>query len=137
MLILPTLIVLKFSCIRPLLKNTVAYANNTILRNAAIVMPLKYLSNFWMSLEMSLINCKVELKIKWTNILFCIQLVQTMLLINILIISFLLSKTQNYMFLQYLYQQETIKNNQKFFAKALKDQFVGMNIKQKYKKKWE
>ena len=64
MLILPTLIVLKFSCIRPLLKNTVAYANNTILRNAAIVMPLKYLSNFWMSLEMSLINCKVELKNK-------------------------------------------------------------------------
>ena len=26
-----------------------------------IAVPLKYLSNFWRSLEMSLINCKVEL----------------------------------------------------------------------------
>ena len=29
--------------------------------------PLKYLSNFRGSLEMSLINCKVELKLKWTK----------------------------------------------------------------------
>ena len=26
---------------------------------------LKYLSNFWRSLEMPLINCKVELSLKW------------------------------------------------------------------------
>ena len=30
-------------------------------------MPLKYLSNFWRSLEMPLINCKVELKLRWTK----------------------------------------------------------------------
>ena len=30
-------------------------------------MPLKYLSNFWRSLEISLINCKVELKFKLTK----------------------------------------------------------------------
>ena len=30
-----------------------------------IVVPLKYLSNFWRSLEMSLINCKVELSLTW------------------------------------------------------------------------
>ena len=30
-----------------------------------IAVPLKYLSNFWISLEMSLINCKVELSLKW------------------------------------------------------------------------
>ena len=29
-----------------------------------IAVPLKYLSNFWRSLEMSLINCKVELSLK-------------------------------------------------------------------------
>ena len=29
-------------------------------------MLLKYLSNFWRSLEM-LINCKAELKLKWTK----------------------------------------------------------------------
>ena len=27
--------------------------------------PLKYLSNFWRSLEMPLLNCKVELSLKW------------------------------------------------------------------------
>ena len=30
-----------------------------------IVVPLKYLSNFWRSLEMPLINCKVELSLRW------------------------------------------------------------------------
>ena len=30
-------------------------------------MPLKYLNNFWKSPEMPLINCKVELKPKWTK----------------------------------------------------------------------
>ena len=28
-------------------------------------MPLKYLSNFWRSLEIPLINCKVELSLSW------------------------------------------------------------------------
>ena len=49
----------------------------------------------------------------------------------ILIILFLLSKTQNYMLLLSLHQQNTIKNYQNFQAKDLKDQFIGMNIKQK------
>ena len=30
-----------------------------------IAVPIKYLSNFWRSLEMSLINCKVELSLNW------------------------------------------------------------------------
>ena len=50
-----------------LLANTVAQADNAangILKNATIAVPLKYLSNFWRSLEVSLINCKVELKLK-------------------------------------------------------------------------
>ena len=32
-----------------------------------IAVPLKYLSNFWRSLEMSLINCKFELSLNWTE----------------------------------------------------------------------
>ena len=40
---------------------------NGITKNAAIVVPLKYLTNFWWSLEMPLVNCKVELKIKSTK----------------------------------------------------------------------
>ena len=31
--------------------------------NAQIVVPLKYLSNFYRSLEMSLLNCKLHLKL--------------------------------------------------------------------------
>ena len=30
-----------------------------------IAVPLKYLSNFWRSLEIPLINCKIELSLKW------------------------------------------------------------------------
>ena len=32
-----------------------------------IAVPLKYLSNFWRSLEMPLINCKVELSLTWNK----------------------------------------------------------------------
>ena len=32
-----------------------------------MTVPQKYLNNFWRSLEMSLINCIVELKVKWAN----------------------------------------------------------------------
>ena len=34
-------------------------------KRVKIAVPLKYLSNFWRSLEMSLINCRVELSLKW------------------------------------------------------------------------
>ena len=38
--------------------------NNGIKNEIKIAVPLKYLSNFWRSLKMSLINCKVELSLK-------------------------------------------------------------------------
>ena len=53
-----------------LLENTIANGANGVLRNAAIAVSLKYLSNFWKSLEMPLINCKVELKLKCTKYCF-------------------------------------------------------------------
>ena len=39
--------------------------NNETKDGVKIAVPLKYLSNFWRSLEMPLINCKVELSLKW------------------------------------------------------------------------
>ena len=39
--------------------------NNETKNGVKIAVPLKYLSNFWRSLEMPLINCKVELSLKW------------------------------------------------------------------------
>ena len=47
-------------------------AANGILKNETIAMPLKYLSNFWRSLEMPLMNCKVELKLRCESIEFCL-----------------------------------------------------------------
>ena len=41
--------------------------NNGTKNRVKIAVPLKYLSNFWRSLEMPLINCKVELSLKWTE----------------------------------------------------------------------
>ena len=34
--------------------------------NIEIMVPLKYLSNFWRTLEMSLINCEVNLILTWS-----------------------------------------------------------------------
>ena len=68
-----------------LLGNTVAQPApnqaNGILKNATTAIPLKYLSNFWRPLEIPSINCKVELKFRWTkhvnvdssNIIFTIK----------------------------------------------------------------
>ena len=41
--------------------------NNGTKNEVKAAAPLKYLSNFWRSLEMPLINCKVELSLKWTK----------------------------------------------------------------------
>ena len=38
---------------------------NSFVKNTKIVVPLKYLTNFWRLLEMPLINCKVYLKLNW------------------------------------------------------------------------
>ena len=40
-------------------------AGNT--KDAEIIVPLKYLSNFWRALVMPLINCEVNLILKWSN----------------------------------------------------------------------
>ena len=50
-----------------------------------------------------------------------------------LIILFLLSKTQNYIFMSSLYQQKTIKNHQNSLAKNLKDQCIWSEHKTKVK----
>ena len=40
-------------------------AGNEARRNIKAVVPLKYLSNFFRSLEMPVINCKIKLNLKW------------------------------------------------------------------------
>ena len=41
-------------------------SNNSRL-NAEVVVPLKYLSNFWRSLDLPLINCEIELDLRWAR----------------------------------------------------------------------
>ena len=50
-----------------LLGKTADAVNNTnsSVKDAKIVVPLKYLSNFWRSSEIPLINCEVFLELNW------------------------------------------------------------------------
>ena len=41
--------------------------DNDSLTNAKVVIPLKHLSNFWISLNIPLINCEVELILTWSE----------------------------------------------------------------------
>ena len=41
--------------------------NNNNTKDVEMMVPLKYLSNFWRTLEMSLINCEVELILTWSK----------------------------------------------------------------------
>ena len=45
-----------------LIRNT---ETNGTKNGVKVAVPLKYLNNFWRSLDMPLINCKVELSLKW------------------------------------------------------------------------
>ena len=57
-----------FKCKTKLLGNTVVQPNpnqvNGNLENATVAVPFENQSNFWRSLKMPFINCKVELKLK-------------------------------------------------------------------------
>ena len=50
-----------------LIGNTDADGANREKEGVKIVVPLKYLSNFWRSLEMPLINCKIEVSLTWNQ----------------------------------------------------------------------
>ena len=41
--------------------------DNGVFKNVKIAVPLKYLSNFWRSLELPLINCKIHLELNWSK----------------------------------------------------------------------
>ena len=41
--------------------------DNNGRKNVEIIVPLKYLSYFWRTLEMSLINCEVNLNLTWSE----------------------------------------------------------------------
>ena len=101
-------------------------ANNIARRNVKVVVPLKYLSNFFRSLEMPLINCKIKLNLTWKKNVYY-QMIIVML--------YLLSMIQNCMFQLLLCQKKIIKILLNDKIKDFKDLFIGMNIKQENKLK--
>ena len=76
------------------LGNTETDGNNGVLKTVTFAVPLKYLSNFLRSLEISLINYKIELMAKWTK--YCALRLVRIMAVLILTTLFLLSKTQKY-----------------------------------------
>ena len=53
---------------RPLVEKTEKHnttKGESYVENTKIVVPLKYLNNFWRSLDMPLVNCKVHLQLNW------------------------------------------------------------------------
>ena len=42
-------------------------SSNVNTKDVEIIVPLKFLSNFWRTLEMSLINCEVNLILTWSS----------------------------------------------------------------------
>ena len=42
-------------------------ANNGVFKNVKIAVPLKYLSRFWSSLEIPLLNCQIHLDLNWNK----------------------------------------------------------------------
>ena len=87
-----------------------------------VVVPLKYLSNFFRSLEMPLINCKIKLNLTWKK--ECVLSTgagEAVFIINI----------QNCTSQLLLCQRKIIKILLSNKIKDFKDLFIGTNIKQK------
>ena len=91
-------------------------------RNVKVVVPLKYLSNFFRSLDMPLINCKIKLNLTWKKNAYY-QMMMVML--------HFLSMIQNYTFQLLLCQKKILQILLYNKIKHFKDLFIGMNIKQK------
>ena len=104
-------------------------ADNIAKRSVKVVVPLKYLSNFFRSLEMPLINCKIKLNLTWKrecvlstdagNAVFIIN--DTKMYVPVVT----LSKEDNKDFIEII---KILLSNK---IKDFRDLFIGMNIKQK------
>ena len=92
---------------------------NIAKRNVKVVVPLKYLSNFFRSLEMPLINCKIKLNLAWKKNVYY------QLMLEIL---YLLLMIQKCTFRLLLCQKKIIKILSNNKIKDFKDLFIGTNI---------
>ena len=94
--------------------------------NVKLVVPLKYLSNFFRSLEMPLINCKIKLNLTWKKECVLSTVYDEAV--------FIINNKKKYFPVVTLSKKiiKILLNNK---IKDFKDLFIGMNIKQKEKLK--
>ena len=90
--------------------------------NVKVVVPLKYLSNFFRSLEMPLINCKIKLNLTWKK--------ECVLSTDVGNAVFIINDTKCTFQLLFC-QKKIIKILLSNKIKDFKDLFIRMNIKQK------
>ena len=88
-------------------------------KGVKIAVPLKYLSNFWRSLEMPLINCKVELSLKWY---------ERCLLTAATTATFKITDAKLYVPIVTLSAEDNAKLS-KLVAEGFKDLFIGKNTR--------
>ena len=94
-------------------------------KDVEIAVPLKYLSNFWRTLEMPLINCEINLILTWSkNCVICSATGAT---------RFKIADTKLYVPFVTLSTKDNAKLLQQL--KSGKKQLTGINIKQKYQQK--
>ena len=96
--------------------------NNGTKNGVKIAVPLKYLSNFWRSLEMPLINCKVELSLKWIE--NCVLTTAA----NANEATFKITDAKRYVPIVTLSAEDNAKLS-KLVAEGFKDLFIGTNTR--------
>ena len=102
------------------------------IRNGVkIAVPLKYLSNFWRSLKMPLINCKVELSLRWIDnyVLTAAAIGADANATGAVSAIFKITDTKLFVPVVTLSTEDTEKLA-KELSEDLKDHFIGTSIKQ-------
>ena len=98
---------------------------NDCTKNVKIRVPLKYLSSFWRSLEMPIINCEINLILTWSNRWFIID--------NPIAgqePTFTITDTKLYVPVVTSLTQDNAKDLQQLKS-GLKEQLTGINVNQK------
>ena len=96
----------------------VTAAGGTI--DVEIMVPLKYLSNFWRTLEIPLINCETNLVLTWSE--------KCVLSNDTKVITFAITNTTFYV--PVVYQLTIMQNCLNNYNLVLKEQLTGININQ-------
>ena len=96
------------------------HAGGIARKNVKVVVPLKYLSNFFRSLEILLINCKIKLNLSWKK--------ECVLSTDAGAAVFIINDTNN-TFQLLLCQKKIIKILLSNKIKDFNDLFIGTNIK--------